>query len=68
VAPQEHDAPEGTTRAASPEIQEAEEGTSASLSQGAASNEAQSLDLSYTPWAAAFEAGNDAEDDEVAAV
>jgi hypothetical protein len=40
VAPQEHVGPEGTTRAASPEIQEAEEGLGAVLSQGAASSEA----------------------------
>jgi hypothetical protein len=40
VAPQERVALEGTTRAVSPEIQEAEEGLGAVLSQGAASSEA----------------------------
>jgi hypothetical protein len=43
VAPQERDAPEGMTRAASPEIQEAEEGSSAALPQTTASGEAQAL-------------------------
>jgi hypothetical protein len=42
---QERDAPEGTTRAASQEMQEAEEGSGAALSQGAASGEAQALEL-----------------------
>jgi hypothetical protein len=67
AASQEHDAPEGTIRAASSEIQEAEEGTGAALSQGVASGEAQSLELAHAPWAAAFEAGDNAEDDEEAA-
>jgi hypothetical protein len=39
TASQEHDAPDSTTRAASPEIQEAEEGLGIALSQGAASGE-----------------------------
>jgi hypothetical protein len=64
VAPQEHVAPEGTTRVASPEIQEAEENTGAALLQGAGSSEAQTLELACTPWAAASEYGDDAEDDE----
>jgi hypothetical protein len=34
------------------------------LLQGAASSEAQTLELAYTTWAAAFESGDDAEDDE----
>jgi hypothetical protein len=55
------------TRAASPEIQEAEEGSGAGLSQGATSGEAQALELARTPWAAAFKVGNDAEEDEKAA-
>jgi hypothetical protein len=55
------------TGATSPEIQEAEEGTGAALLQGVASGEAQSLELSCTPWVATFEAGDDAEDDEEAA-
>jgi hypothetical protein len=64
VALQEHIAPKVTTRAASPEIREVEEDTSAALLQGAASGEAQTLELACTPWAAAFESGDDAEDDE----
>jgi hypothetical protein len=67
AAPQERVAPEGTTRAASPEIQEAKEGSGAALSQGAASSEAQALGLACTPWAAAFEADDDTEDDKEAA-
>jgi hypothetical protein len=68
AAPQEHVAPEGMTRVASPEIQEAVEDSGAALSKGAASGEAQALELAYIPWAAAFKAGDDAEDDdEVAA-
>jgi hypothetical protein len=37
------------------------------LSQGAASGEDEALELARTPWAAAFGAGDDAEDDEEAA-
>jgi hypothetical protein len=68
AAPQEHDAPEGTTRATSLEIQEVEEGTGATLSLGAASGEAQALELACTPWEAAFEADDDAKDDKEVAV
>jgi hypothetical protein len=64
TAPQERVAPEGTTRAASPEIQEAEEDTCAALSKGAVSGEAQALELACTSLATAFEASDDAEDDE----
>jgi hypothetical protein len=64
AAPLEHITPEGTTRAASPEIQEAEENTGAALPQGATSGEAQTLELACTSWAAAFESSDDAEDDE----
>jgi hypothetical protein len=67
AASQEHDAPEGTTGVASPEIQVAKEGMGAALSQGAASGEAQALELSCTSWTAAFEVGDDADDDEEAA-
>jgi hypothetical protein len=67
VAPQERDAPEGATRAASPEIQEAEENSGMALSQGVGSGEAQVLELACAPWAAAYEAGDDTEDDEEAA-
>jgi hypothetical protein len=61
---QEHVAPEGTTRASSMEIQEAEQGAGAALLQGTASGEAQTLELACTSWAAAFKSGDDAEDDE----
>jgi hypothetical protein len=64
AAPQECVSPEGTTRVASPEIQEAVEDSGAALSQGAASGGAQALELACTPWAAAFEAGDDTDDDE----
>jgi hypothetical protein len=60
VAPsQECDSPEGTTRVASPEIQEAEENTGAALPQGAASAEAQVLELTRASWTTAFEVGDD---------
>jgi hypothetical protein len=49
---------------ASPGIQEAEEDSGATLSQGAASVEARALELARTLWAATFEAGDDVEDDE----
>jgi hypothetical protein len=58
---QERVAPETTTRAASPEIQDAEE-TGASLSQGATSGEAQALELACTPWAATFGSVDDIKD------
>jgi hypothetical protein len=64
---QERDAPEGMTRATSLEIQEVEEGTGTALSQGAVSGQALTLELARAPRAAAFEAGDDAEDDEEAA-
>jgi hypothetical protein len=67
VALQEHVVPEDTARAASPEIQEAAEVAGTGLMQGAASSETQSLKLACTSWAAAFELGDDAEDDEEAA-
>jgi hypothetical protein len=44
AAPQERVAPEGTTRASSPEIQDAEECTGAALLQGVAGSEAQTLE------------------------
>jgi hypothetical protein len=50
AALKEHVAPEGTTQAASPEIQEAEEDTGTTLLQGAASGQDQSLELACTPW------------------
>jgi hypothetical protein len=64
AASQERVAPKGTTRAASPEIQGAEEGTGAALLQGAVSGEARTLELVCTPWVAAFESSDDTEDDE----
>jgi hypothetical protein len=54
---------EGTTSAASPEIQEAEE-TGASLSQDVAGGEAQTLELVCTSWAATSGSGDVSEDDE----
>jgi hypothetical protein len=67
TAPQERIALEGTTRVASPKIQEAEEDTGAALLQGATSGGVQALELTCTPWEAASEAGDDATaDDEVA--
>jgi hypothetical protein len=67
AALQEHVAPEDTTRVASPEIHEDEEGADAALLQGAASGEAQTIELACTSWTAASESGDDAEDDEEAA-
>jgi hypothetical protein len=58
AAPQERVAPECTTWAAFPEIQEAEEDTGAALSQGAESSGAQALELACAPWVAASEAGD----------
>jgi hypothetical protein len=63
AAAQEQTAPEGTARAASPEIQEVEE-TAVSLSQGAASGEVQGLELACTPWATVFGSGDDSKDNE----
>jgi hypothetical protein len=62
-AVQERAAPEGTTRAASPEIQDAEE-AGAALLQGASSGEAQPLELTCSSWADTSESGDDTEDDE----
>jgi hypothetical protein len=66
AAVQERAAPEGTTKTASPEIQEAEE-TGASLLLGAVGDEAQTLELARTSWAATFGLGDDSGDEEVAA-
>jgi hypothetical protein len=63
AAVQEQAAPEATTRAASPEIQEAEE-TGASLSQGAVGGESQTLELACTSWMATSGLGDDFEDEE----
>jgi hypothetical protein len=68
ATPQERNTPEGATRAASSEIQEAEENSGAALPQGTVSGEAHVLELACAPWAATFEAGDDTEDDEEAAV
>jgi hypothetical protein len=62
---QEQVAPEGTTRAASPEIQETEETRVAALT-GVASGEVQSLELACTSWAATSGSGDDIEDGEEA--
>jgi hypothetical protein len=63
AAVQERGASAGATRAASPEIQEAEE-TGASLLQGAVGGEAQALELACTSWAATSGLGDDTEDNE----
>jgi hypothetical protein len=60
---QEPVAPEGTTRAASQEIQEVEE-TGASLSRGVAGPEVQALELACTSWAATSRSGDVFEGDE----
>jgi hypothetical protein len=63
AAPQEPIAPEAMTRAASSEIQKAE-GMRASLSQGMAGGEVQTLELACSSWAATSGLGVDSEDDE----
>jgi hypothetical protein len=63
---QEPAAPTTMTRAASPEIREAEE-IGASLSQGAEGGEARTLDLACGSWAATSGLNADSEDDEEAA-
>jgi hypothetical protein len=60
---QEPVAPKTMTRATSSEIQKAE-GTGASLLQGTAGGEVQTLELAYTSWAATSGLGVDSEDDE----
>jgi hypothetical protein len=64
MALQERVASEDTARAISPEIQEAEEDAGTTLLQGAASGEAQTLELACTSWAATSKSGDDTEDDE----
>jgi hypothetical protein len=64
AAPREHVSLEGTTRAASPEIQKVGEDKGMAMLQGTVSGEAQALKLACTLWAATSESGNDAEDDE----
>jgi hypothetical protein len=64
AALQERVAPEDTARAASPEIQEAEEAARPALVQGATSSEARALELACTLWAATPGSGHDTEDDE----
>jgi hypothetical protein len=64
---QEQNVPEDMTRVASLEIQEVEKAGAAALT-GAAGGEVQSLELACTSWAATSGFGNDAEDDEEAAV
>jgi hypothetical protein len=62
--PQERDAPESATRAASPEIQEVGESSGAALPRDVRGSDARVLELARVPWAAAFEIGNDVKDDE----
>jgi hypothetical protein len=66
AAVHERIAPEDTTRAASPEIQEVEEAGAVAL-MGASGSEVQSLELACTSWATTSGSGDDAEDDEEAA-
>jgi hypothetical protein len=67
TAPQEHIAPEGAMRATSQEIQETGEGSGAALPRGAGGDDDRVLDLARIPWAAAFEVGDNAEEDEESA-
>jgi hypothetical protein len=68
AALQEHVSPKDTTRTASPEILEAEEGAGAALLQGTERGEAQALRLTRTSWASTSITGDDTEDgEEVAA-
>jgi hypothetical protein len=68
AAHEERVAPEDTTRTASPEILEAEEGAGAALLQGTERGEAQALRLTRTSWASTSITGDDTEDgEEVAA-
>jgi hypothetical protein len=60
---QELVAPETMTRAASPEIQEADE-TGASLSQGAVGGDVRTLELTCTSWPATSGLGADSDDNE----
>jgi hypothetical protein len=62
---QESAVPETVVRAATPEIQVAEE-TGASLSQGATGGEARTLELACTSWASTSGLDADSEDDEEA--
>jgi hypothetical protein len=64
AAPQERDYPKGVARDASPEIQEVGEGSSVAVPRDVESDDARVLDLVRVPWAAAFEVGDDTEDDE----
>jgi hypothetical protein len=63
MVPQERDALEGTTRAASPEIQEAGESSGAALPRDVGGSDARVLELARVPWAAAFEVSDVVEDD-----
>jgi hypothetical protein len=68
VVPQEHNAPEGMARDAFWEIQEAGESSSAALPRDVGGGDAWVLELACIPWTAAFEVGDNAEDDEEATV
>jgi hypothetical protein len=67
VVLQEHNAPEGTTRAASPKIQEVRESSGVALPQDVGGGDGRVLDLARVPWMVTFEVGDDIEDDEEAA-
>jgi hypothetical protein len=68
MAPQKHDALEGVTRATSPEIQETGEGSGTALPWGVGGDDDRVLDLAHVPWAAAFKACDNADEDEESAV
>jgi hypothetical protein len=68
ASPQERDASKGARRAASPKTQETGENSGAALPRDDGGSDAQVLEVAHTSWAAAFEVGDDTEDDkEVAA-
>jgi hypothetical protein len=64
VVPQERNAPEGMTRAASLEIQEVGERSGVALPRDVGGDDARVLDLAHVPWMATLEVGDDTEDDE----
>jgi hypothetical protein len=64
MVPQERDTPEGTTRVASSEIQEAGESSGAALPRDVRGSDARVIELARVPWTAAFEVSDDAEDNE----
>jgi hypothetical protein len=68
MAPQEHNTPKGVARASSQEIEEIGEGSGAALPRDTGGDDARVLDFAHVSWAASFEVGDDAEEDEESAV